>query len=272
MTTYYSQKGTTAVPADWNDATAWNTIPGGGGSSGVPGTGDTAYVRHYVRVNQAITITKIYVTDSVPTGDVHLYQQYDITMDDATGAEIRVYATTGVEGFSTNGTRASPRLIKSANASPSNPWAFRIDAVLGEDNRTLNMRYLNLQGNKWFLGNQSYYLYFNDTTASEDQSNWMLAHIPLTRRPNIIENAIQGRTRGRVYHRSSAAGTVQLDGFVTWESHAFTTLLEMDESLMRVAFTSDKVHVPKAFIERARPRAVPGSLELGVSIGLIEAD
>jgi hypothetical protein len=43
--TYYSQGGTFGTPLDWNDAATWNTVPGGGGSSGVPTIIDDVDIR-----------------------------------------------------------------------------------------------------------------------------------------------------------------------------------------------------------------------------------
>lgn len=171
----------------------------------------------------------------------------DVVLDDDVDAFIKIEDS---GEFDNNGTDTSPREIRSASASPTYPWKFRIEDLTGYDGRTINMANLNMTGNQPYLGNDDTYLDFNGNGTN---SPYCYGILPIARSPVLQENDILGRDQGRVRQISNSAGTVQFTAVFAFAGWDHVTIETLKSSYQRLSFISHKVHLPKCRIERAVP-------------------
>lgn len=227
-----------AGTGDWHTPATWV-----GGV--VPGTGDRAVIvsGHTVTIsNPVLAIKNIAVYGALVLNN-------DIIMDDAGGASI-YFDTFGT--LTTNASTSTWRRIQSAGGgSPNNPWFFGVRHVAGNSIRTIDMDYLVLSGNGYYLGSAAapgYYVLFNYWAG-------YVAQHPsaITRDYAYNEHIIDGRTMGsRIYPRGSSAGRLTVKGYIPSGNMYWQVLEEIRANRRRVSFTSNTAHLPMAWIESLR--------------------
>jgi hypothetical protein len=198
----------------------------------------------------------------------------DFTFTDSATSAF-VIGTQSTNSVSSNGTAASPRLLKSASLNPAHPWDMVAYGIPGFDARVLNFDYIEMRGNRWWLGTGPTSggallgVSFNDPTDST--SSWILTVQPMARDPIVIEHPIDGRSTSRVYQRGSHAGAITITGYIPLDSWDFLTIRLLQESNQRLGLYTRRHHFPKLrFDGKPRFDPKPGSLFVAFSITLIE--
>ncbi len=241
-----TQSGNWATGSTWVGGTA-------------PGTGDVGVVKptHTVTIaaaEQALGIT-------IDGGELIL--NADFTFDDNAAALFTIKSTSG-GAFSSNGTAASPRLMKSVNANPTNRWKMKYEDQTGLDDRVLDFSFIERRGACYYLGNDDNEIHFN---TGSDSDPTISIEVPLVREPNLEEDNIDGRDYGRVYHPSTNAGYASISGTMPLASWEWMVLQKIIEGRLRIAYFGRMVHVPHCRIERPSFTAKPGTfLPFGVTV------
>ena len=224
---------TSVSSGNWATAGVWDL-------SRKPASGDDVVIAagHSVTVNETGYCLSLDVKGTI-------IQNSDLVMDDTAGALILIEDS---GDWSNNGTSASPRQIRSASTTPTNPWYMTIEDVVGTDSRTLDLKYLEFIGNLWTLGNDADIIQFNGSAYTSPKIS---AIDPISRPQIIEEHEILGRNTGRVYATRGNAGTVLISGSASWDSWLSDRLEAMKNARLRVSLITRFVHLPRALIERA---------------------
>jgi hypothetical protein len=189
-------------------------------------------------------------------------QNADLTLTDAVGCGI-TYGTTG--NYSSNGTAATHRIIKSASTSPTNLFNIICYDVVGKDSRTLNFAFVEFQGSVFKLGNETYYITCNNLSTDPK----ILRVTPGCRPPRLGESPVSNRYGGRVYPRGADSGTITITGVVRKDVFMDRSIDNIISSGQRISLFTRFHHLPKCYIERPS-FSDPGGLWLEFSITLRE--
>ena len=178
-----------------------------------------------------------------------LVLNYDFKITDGSGNGVTINDINS-GGISSNGTAAAPRYIKSAASDPTKPtypWTFTVKHVDGADARSLDFRFIILQGNKYYLGNDTNSLQTNDWTNPD--RIFISKVVPHARETKLRENEIRGRNAGLVYHDSLSAASMSISGTFSDESFLPTVIDNIQKSKERISFFSYMWHLPKCQID-----------------------
>jgi hypothetical protein len=210
-----------------------------------PGTGDFGKIE----VGHTVTVAAEPTARGFILNGGTLVLNYDFKITDGIGNGIWINDTNS-GGISSNGTAATPRYIKSAATDPTKPtypWEFTVANVTGADARSLDFRYIILQGNKYYLGNTNNNLQSNDWTNPD--RIFISRIVPHARETRLSENEIRGRNAGLVYHNTLSAASMSISGDFSEESFLPTIIDNIQKSKQRIAFFSYMWHLPKCQID-----------------------
>lgn len=223
-----------AGSGDWHTAATWT-----GGA--VPGTGDKATIvaGHTVTISTDVAaIHKIAV-------DGTLAINANITFDDGLVEPYIQVRNGGV--VTSNATDNAPHYLRSAGGvNPTNKWYFSITSDAGAPAREINLEYIIMSGNWWFLGISAIvggYIHFNLSTSK------MMQPSPIVRDQAFNEHLIDGRAMSRIYPRGGAAGRTTVKGYFSITDLRWKLLEDLKTKGRRLGLTTSNVHMPQARIE-----------------------
>lgn len=228
---------TSAGTGNWGTAGTWD--------SGVPAVGDDVVIQAAHTVTLAADGTCKTIALS---GGLDL-TTYDITFGDASGAGITLKDATTCVLKSSTATYTAPSYLKSASASPTNPWTWTIEDHVGRDVRDIDLKYLICQGNKWHLGNHTYGIDFNRYSALSSTNPLVTNVSAPIREPRIEEHMIPGRAKSRIYPRGAGAASMSIEVVAHVDNCIAEKLRAMSESTQRLSLFSDRYHLPFCRLE-----------------------
>lgn len=248
---------------NWNAGSTWvGGVP--------PGANDIASIE----VGDDVTVSAAQQGMKIIVNGGHLTFNADFIWTDSPYASLAISADS-TSSVTSNGTAASPRILKSESNNPTNPWYITVNAVAGFDSRVLNFDYIEMRGNRWSLGyapsggGNWVGILFNNPNITT--SSWLLTVQPIARDPVLIEHTIDGRSTSRVYQRGSHAGAVSITGYMPLASWDYLTVRLLQESNQRLALFTNRHHFPKLrFDGKPRFDPKPGHLFVPFSMTLIE--
>lgn len=245
---------TAAGTGNWKDGTTWT-----GGVK--PGNNDVGSIP----VGVVVTVSEAAQAANIELDGGAIVFNADFTFTDV-GASGIIIQDKSTCSLTSNGTPSSPRLLKSASTTPTNPWRWYIDSMDGADARVINLDNIECRGMLFFLGDAVNYVNFNGGGVDDPVC---LPMPPLTRDVQLEEHKIRGRDQARTYPGYHAAGTITIVGYCTLNSRMWQIIVDMDESDSRLAFVSQYISLPHCRIESYRFRARGGQY-LDFSITLRE--
>jgi len=240
----FSATTTSIGTGNWSAAGTWD--------NGVPDVDDQVLINgaYTVTADANFTFADLYINGGVlaftagVTGTVK-----DAAGTHATGEHIRIDDATA-NGWNSNGTAASPVIIRSQNTgSPT----YRIKILIEDlavDTRTWDWSFMELRDAACFLGNDTRYIWFNTGDVTND--GVVEQPSPIVRDQQIDVYYIEGRAYGRVHAEGGHAGTIDLSGIVPWNSYDWQTMMSMRDNRDKIAFQGQYVTVPSARIESLR--------------------
>ena len=233
-----------AGDGNWGTAGTW--------SAGVPDATDVVTITHTVTITDTNAVALSVILDG--SGKLVMNAGTTLTLTDNASAYIQI--NSDATGFDSAGTSASPCTIQSASSNPTNYWYISVeDQTTIPDSRTLDFTYVEMKGNKWCLGNDTYYVRMNDGTAA---SGTITTVTPLVREPQLTIHYAEGRSASRVYQLGTHAGVVTVSGTIPLSSWTFQKLSDLIASKERLSFFSKYTHLPTCRIERASFRPTGG--------------
>ena len=158
---------------------------------------------------------------------------------------VGVYGKVAGGSLISQGLSGTPAIIDAVD--PAAQWFLMISPQSA--NNVLD--FLWLKNNKYYLGNETVGIFFND--KSNSTGSWINNVTPLTRAPIIINHAIDGRAYGRTYRRGSQAGVVTVSGhfyFSNWEHQNIRNLQALNTA---VCLTTERIHLARASIDGEPP-------------------
>ena len=177
----------------------------------------------------------------------------DVYFDDSSDSGVGLTITaTNSGGVTSNATASAPRILQSVSTSPTNKWSVLCyDIAVGTvDARTLTFDFIEFINNMLFIGNDTYVINFNGSTATSP----FITHVgELVRDARVVQNIIPGRATGRVHVESESAGTVTIKGVIWKSAWTSTTIRNMMASFQRISFFGDHTHLPSCRVERFSP-------------------
>jgi hypothetical protein len=180
-----------------------------------------------------------------------LVQNYDVIISDASGAGLTFNAVNS-GGYSSNGTASAPRKIYSVASNPmdpTNPWTIRVAKISGKDDRSLDFRFVELQGNLWYLGNETNYL---DMQNRQTPGIITVKDIvPPSRESILVENRIK-YTTAKVDLDTLGPRTTRVIMKCVDTSWFWDILDNIQTGRQRISFFSRYFHIPKCQID-AKP-------------------
>jgi len=231
----------------------------------VPGENDYAQAE----ATHVITITAEWLVKGLYYNGGSYIQEADVIIKDVAGAGI-VVTNVNSGGHSSIATAAAPLKIRSSSTNPtkpSNPWTFNVDQIDGTDLRILNFNYIELQGNKYYLGNGHYYAHMNDRTDPDKITVRSVS--PPSRDNALVENRIMERP-SRVYDGSLGAASIIIAGSCRDDSWFPLVVDEIIKSRQRISFFSQFFHLPHCKIDGKPAFTAKGGRYCDFTITLLE--
>jgi hypothetical protein len=237
--------------SDINSTQTGNWATGSTWVGGVaPGPGDVGIVK----TSHDVTVATAEAALGITIDGGHLILNADFTFDDNAAALFTIKSTSG-GAFSSNGSKADPRKMKSENANPTNPWKMRYEDQTGADDRDLDFDFIERLGALWYLGNDDNEIHFNGGGVLDPS---VASFVPLSREPNLVEHRISGRKYGRVHHDSTNAGIITIAGTMPLEGWDWLVLRHIIDDQLRVALFTRFDHIPHGRVERPSFSHRPG--------------
>lgn len=246
---------------------------GNWGTGSTWSTGQEPQTGQHARVNSTHTVTYESGTHASPSG---LYMNggalvinADMNISDESSSLIYISAAPE-NSITTNATAASPRKIYNVNGNArSNPTPIQIADIVGTDARTLSLDYCYFEGFKYFIGDDTNYIYFNGLGSTDPLA---LNISPLTRDVFLEEHDILGRTKGRSYPKYISCGTITISGKCHITNFLEEQILAIINAGKSVAFAGGYSYMKKGRIERYRVGEAKGGLWKPFSITIREEE
>ena len=193
----------------------------------------------------------------------------DMPLTDASTTQIYIDSSPE-NSITSNGTAASPRKIYNVNGSIfTNPIPWLIEDIAGTDARTLNLDYVILENLKYYIGNETYYIYFNGGGSTDPM---VLDVIPLIRDVLMDEHAILGREKGRCYYRGMSCGSITISGKCHVNNFLETQIKAIIAANLSISLITDRGYIKKGRIDRYRVSSNKGGMWKPFSITVREEE
>jgi len=236
---------TSAASGAWSAGATWV----GGVKPGIDDYAEIA-AAHNVYVNTAESCAGLNVI-----GAFRMSAGGTLTIKDAAGTHAEgtahiLVSDAATSFFYSQGTKASPALIKSASTTPTYPIRMIIKNAANPDARTLTFDFMELRNFAPSIGNHTNYLFFNTGDVTNDG---VIKHPTPIQRDQKLENIYcEGRSYSRVFPEGGHAGVLELTGIIPWTGYSWQTLVDMRDARTRISYIGQFCTMPKALIESLR--------------------